>query len=151
MDELPGVGFSSVGVVAEAMIEQGLVMLIQAGIGSPPMAVGGFAGQLPTNLLGSPAYVYSVISDRPNTTLRGTRGFGNRIMEFKCYGPSALLAQQLANAVDNVLDGYQGTLPDPDSTVVNSIIRTDRMGPDFSDSARNFYITLEYSIWFYSP
>lgn len=133
------------------MIEQGLVMLIQSRIGSPPMAVGGFAGQLPTNLLGSPAYVYSVINDPANTTLRGTRGFGNRMMEFKCYGPSALLCQQLANAIDNVLDGFRcGTLPDPDATRVDSIIRTDRIGPTFSDSARNHMITLEYSIWFYS-
>lgn len=149
MDELPGERFSFVGVV-EAVIEEGLVMLIQAGIGSPPMAPGGFAGQFSQNQP-VPAYYYRVISDKPDTGLLFVKGLIMRRFQFDCFGAQAVDAQVLANAVDAVLHGFHGVLPDPDSTPVSSIIRTDRMGPEFSDSARNFWIMLEYQIWYKQP
>lgn len=121
-------------------------MRIQAESGFP--TAGGFAGQLPENAT-VPAYTYNVFSDPANTTLRSVSGFGNRRFQFDVFGPRAVDAQLLANAIDRVLNGFSGALPDPDSTKVDSIIRTDRMGPKYSDSARNFWVMLEYSVWYY--
>lgn len=132
------------------MIEQGLVMLIQAGIATAwPTVPGGFAGTLPENQA-PPAYTYRVISDRANLTLLSFSGFGQARFEFNCFGVKASDALLLANAVDKVLNGYTGTLSDPDSTMVDSIFRQDREGPDYSDSARNFYVMLEYLVSYYS-
>ena len=128
------------------MIEQGLVMKIQAESGYS--TVGGFAGQLPENLP-APVYFYKVISDQANTTLQSFKGFGSRMFQFDCFGAKAVDAQLLANAIDVVLNGFHGTLPDPDSTRVDSIFRTDRMGPEPSSSSRNFWVMLEYKVWYY--
>lgn len=131
------------------MINRGLVMRIQAGIVSSfPTCKGGMEGQLSQNQA-PPSYTFRVISDPANTTLRSFKGFGNRRYEFRCWGVDAASADALANAVDALLNGFSGVLPDPDATRVDSMFRTDRMEADFSSSARNFWVMLEYSIWFY--
>lgn len=128
------------------MIDLGLVMKIGAALG--PSVPGGFPGTLPENMRG-PAYAYTVISDRANVTLQSVTGLGMRRYQFDCFGPLAVDAKRLADAIDAVLNGFSGTLPDPDSTVVDSAIRSDRMGPKDSDSARNFWVMLEFEIWYY--
>ena len=133
------------------MINKGLVMRIQSGIATSfPACRGGFEGQLPPNAA-PPAYSYRVISDPANTTLRSFRGFGNRRYEFKCWGIDAASADALADAIDAQLDGFSGVLTDPDATRVDSMFRTDRLEADLSPSSRNFWVMLEYSIWFYQP
>lgn len=124
-------------------------MLIQAGSGSPPiaLAVGGFAGHLEENQP-LPAYTYKVVSPNQYTGLQFFKGLTMWRFQFDCFGATAVVAQTLANAIDRILNGFTGTLPDPDSTWVNVCLQTDRNGPNFSDSARNFWVMLEYEIWF---
>jgi hypothetical protein len=130
------------------LIELGLVLLIQSGLGSPPLAPGGFAGILPKDFAGV-AYTWKVVSGKPSTGLQFTRGLRMRRFQIDCFGPTAAQAMELAGAIDATLNGFRGSLPDPDSTYVDSSIREgEPEGPEYSDSARNYWVMLEYEVWY---
>jgi hypothetical protein len=66
-------------------------------------------------------------------------------LQIDCYGDTAANAMALARAISQVLDGYQGTLADPDSTFVSAVVPDG--GMDFFDDARRSYRRmLEYEI-----
>ena len=134
------------------MIEQGLLMQIQSGLGSPPLAPMGFAGQLPKDYQGmtqGAAYVYSVIDDQPDTGLQFTNGLVMRVFQFDCYGANALTSMTLAKLLDGAINGFgQARLSDPDSTYVSICKRIYRNGPKYSDAVRNFWIMLRYRVWY---
>lgn len=124
-------------------------MLIQAGLATSfPSCQAGFAGQLPENAI-PPAYTYKVISDPANLTLKSFSGFGQRRFEFNCFGVKAVDAQSLAYKIDAVLNGFRGTLSDPDATRIDGMFRTDRMGPNYQSASRNFAVLLEYLVSYY--
>ena len=127
------------------MIQQGLVMMIQAGLNNS--VPGGYAGQLPKDF-GGTAYAYKVVSSNSQATLQGVRGLQMLRLQIDCFGPKALDAQKLASSIDGIINGFQGTLLDPDLTYVSSCIQDDLMGPDFSETAHNFWVMLQYEIWF---
>lgn len=132
------------------MIEQGLVMLIQAGLGTPPLAPGGWAVQLPKDLI-SPAtpkaWTYRCIVSEPSYHLTGESGFTALEVQIDCHGLTMPDAIALARAIDGVLrGGYAGTLPDPDATVVQGIFRQGPYVDGFSDANRSYVRTLEYLI-----
>ena len=132
------------------MIEQGLVLLIQAGLGNPPMAPGGFAVELPKDQISATApmaWTYRCIVADPTYHLGGQDGFTGLELQIDCHGYTMANAIALARAIDAVLRGvYSGTLSDPDATVVQGIFR---MGPfldGFSDANRSYVRTLEYLV-----
>ena len=131
------------------MIESGLVSLIQAGLGSPPIALG-FAVQLPENQINaaSPkAWLYKSITSTPNYTLDGQDGWTCWHVEIQAHGNTMTDAITLARAIDGVLrGGYSGTLSDSDSTVVQGIFRLPGLVDGFSDLDHSFVRTLEYEI-----
>ncbi len=130
------------------MIDQGLVLLIQAGLGSPPIAPGGFAGQAPKDYVGT-AYWYKIIAAKPDKGLQFTRGLTKRIYQFDCIGNNALDSLNLASALDVALRGFGNKkLPDPDQTFVSSISQEDWVGPVYSDTVRNFVTILQYEVWY---
>ena len=129
------------------MLEQGIIMLIQAGLGSPPIANGGFLAELPKDAT-LPAYTYRVISNRPQTTLQSHTGFAHARIQIDCFGPTGASVILLANAINTVLQGHRGTLPDPDSTFLDSCFRSDMMDFAFDPDARNYRRMVEYELFY---
>jgi hypothetical protein len=143
------------------MIDEGLVALIQSGItlqSNPPLAPGGFAVQLPENLIGAPgqpgtytmAWTFrSIISD-PTIVLEGQDPFTSLEIQIDCHGYTMAYARLLARAIMRALPiGYAGTLTDADSTVVAGIFRLAPFIDGFSDADRSFVRSLEYKINYY--
>ena len=130
------------------MIELGLVQSIQSDSTVAALApVGGFFAQLPENQA-LPAWVYNTISESVDYLLAGPDSLVERRVQIDCYGTTAAEAIALAAAIDRLLTGWRGTLPDPDATRVAGLFRSNLI--DFFDqSARTFRRLLEYSVWFY--
>ncbi len=132
------------------MIEAGLVTLIQAGLGTPPMAPGGFAVQLPKDQISSAspmAWTYRGIIVEPTYVLEGQDAFTEWEVQIDCHGYTMANAIALARTIQAVLRGnWSGVLPDPDHTVVFGV-QQEPPGPDgFSDANRSYVRTLEYKI-----
>ena len=132
------------------MIEQGLVMLIQSGLGSPPIAPGGWAVQLPENQVSAAnpmAWTYRSITSDPSYVLEGQDGFTGWEVQIDCHGVTMTNAITLARAIDGILrGGFRGTLSDPDSTVVQGIFRTSAFLDGFNDVSRTWVRSLEYLV-----
>lgn len=129
------------------MIESGIVILVQANADVTAISpIGGFLGELPKGQA-LPSWSYTFVSDVPLYTLTGKDPLTMRRLQIDCYGNAAAEAITLAYAIDKVLSGYKGTLPDPDSTVVQGCFRSNLI--DFVDGdSRTFRRLLEYSVWF---
>jgi hypothetical protein len=126
------------------MIEQGIVTLVQ---GTPAVAAiatvgGGFLGTLPKDAA-LPSWTYIIVSDPVDYELTGPVSLGSTRVQIDCYGASGADAIRLAKAIDTVLIGYRGTLPDPDNTFVQGCFRTNKIDT-FDDDARNYRRMLEY-------
>lgn len=126
------------------MIEQGMVLLVQgnAGVAAVASAGGGFLGSLPKDFP-LPSWSYIVASDPVDYELGGSVNVSNTRIQIDCYGASAVDALALAAAIDAVLQGYHGTMTDPDSTVVQGCFRSNKID-FFDDEARNYRRMLEY-------
>lgn len=129
------------------MIEQGLVLLVQGDAGVSAIASkGGFLAQLPKDFQ-PPSWTYEVVSDPTEYELQGPVSQSSTRFQLKCYGVSGADAIRLAKAINDVLNGYHGTLTDPDATVVHGCFKTNTI--DFyDDNARNYIRILEYLICF---
>ena len=128
------------------MIEQGFVMLVQ---GTPAVkaiaATGGFLAELPKDQA-LPSWSYTTVADSADYVLAGPVDLGSWNVQIDCYAATREQAVLLAAAIDAVLNGYAGTLADPDQTVVQGIFRINKR--DFFDDARRTYRRmLEYEIW----
>jgi hypothetical protein len=124
-------------------------MLIQSGLGSPPMALGGYLAELPKGYIAEtngPAYTYQFITDRPKPTLRGATGMAEACIQIDCFGPDGPSVISLARAINQKLHGFVGTLPDVDSTFVSCCFRSDAMDFPFDQYARNFRRMLEFEL-----
>lgn len=127
------------------MIEEGIVRLLQTTPAVSAIApVAGFFAELPKdNPL--PSWTYITVSQAITSGLTFADGLRTRRIQLDCYGFLAADAIALAKAIDKVLLGYTGTLPDADHTFVNVILLEDQM--DFFDDARRSYRRmLEYEI-----
>src|SRR5579862_967177 len=112
---------------------------------SPP-AQGGYFAELPEDYsLAAPAWTYRSVSQASNTTLTTSRGLAMRRLQIDCYAAAAADVIALADDIDKVLNGFQGTLPDPDATVVSSCFSSDVID-FFDDAPRSFRRMLEYEI-----
>jgi hypothetical protein len=128
------------------MIELGVVLLIEANqaVSAIPN-VGGYFGTLPKDAT-LPAWSYATVSDTADMILGGPTTVGSRRTQIDVYSADAATAIQLANAIDALLNGYRGTLPDPDATVVQGCFRTNMI--DFFDvDSRTYRRMLEYVFW----
>jgi len=135
------------------MLEAGIVELVMANPAVLAIATtGGFLLSLPKDQLTtvSASWSYQVISDRGAYGLRGEHGFVTRRLQIDCYSDPTHpgLCITLAKAIDRVLGGYQGTLPDTDATVVFGCFRSD-LEDFFDDAGRTYRRMLEYEIQFH--
>jgi hypothetical protein len=129
------------------MIEQGLVALVTAS--APVVALapeGGFLAQLPENQP-LPSWTFSFVTEAPLYTLQGREPLTMRRLQIDCYGATPAEAIALAAAINRVLDGYRGTLADPDATGVRGIFKSNQID-FFDDGARSYRRSLEYTVWF---
>ncbi|HEV8189442.1 MAG TPA: hypothetical protein VGP83_16935 [Pyrinomonadaceae bacterium] len=128
------------------MIEQGFVELIQSNAAVKAIAAeGGFLAQLPSDLA-LPSWSYLVVSEVSGSLLSGPETLGSRRIQVDCYGATADDTLALAAAIDAVLDGYRGTLTDPDATFVQGIFHLNTIDI-FDPDARSFRRMLEYFVW----
>jgi hypothetical protein len=129
------------------MIEQGLVMLVQASPAVAALAPGsGFFVEAPKDHA-LPLWTYATVSDQDPVALSGEHGFVTRRLQINCDGAIAADCILLARAIDNVLGGYSGVLADPDATPVHGCFRTNLID-FFDDPGRTSRRILEYEIWF---
>jgi hypothetical protein len=94
-----------------------------------------------------PLWTYISASEVQPYTLDGAHGFINRRVQINCDGAIAADCILLAKAIDDVLSGYSGVLPDPDETAVHGCFRTNVVD-FFDDPGRTSRRILEYEIWF---
>ena len=131
------------------MLEAGIVSLVQADPGVLALCpVGGFLLTLPKDLP-RPSWCYQMISDHSIYCLQGEHGFVTRRMQIDCFGNVPEDAILLGRAINKVLSGYRGTLPDPDQTLVFGCFRSDLIDPPFDAAARSYRRILEYEIDFH--
>jgi uncharacterized protein DUF3168 len=129
------------------MIEQGLVQLVQ---GTPAVSAiatggGGFFAGLPKDLTLA-SWSYKFISVIPELTLNSVGALARGRIQIDCYGTGGQ-AIRLAAAINTVLNGFHGTLTDPDSTHVQLCFQDGAI--DFEDDAgRTYRRMLEYQLWF---
>lgn len=132
------------------MIEQGLVQLIQAGLGNPPIAPGGWGVQLAKDqisALAPMAWTWHSIVSMPDYVLEGQTGYTEWETQIDCHGYTMANAMQLARAIDKVLRGsWSGVLPDSDHTYVYGIFRKPAFIDGFSDVNRSFVRSIEYCV-----
>jgi hypothetical protein len=119
------------------MIDNGIVQLVQT---DPTVAAqcvfGGFWLSLPKGTP-FPSWSYQVVSEVTDYTLAGRTDLMPRRLQIDVYAMDGAQAQSLARAIDNVLSGWRGTLPDAEATVVQGIFRDNEL--DFFDEASRTY------------
>ena len=135
------------------MLEAGLVELVMANAAVTAIAAtGGFLLSLPKDQLSTvtASWSYQVISDHSVYGLRGEHGFVTRRLQVDCFSDSTHpgLCITLAKAIDHVLSGFMGTLPDTDATMVFGCFRSD-LQDFFDDAGRTYRRMLEYEIQFF--
>ena len=128
------------------MIEQGFVLLVQGNAAVQAIAAtGGFLAELPKDQP-LPSWSYTSVADSADYALAGPVDLGSWNVQVDCYANTREQAVLLAAAIDGVLNGYAGTLADPDHTVVQGVFRINKR--DFFDDARRTYRRmLEYQVW----
>lgn len=131
-------------------VEQGIVQLVQSS--SSVLALcqrGGYWLQLPKDPAPTfPNWSWRVISSNPDIGLQFTRGLTFLRFQIDTYGAAALRGTdclKLAAAIDSVLSGFVGALPDPEATIVSSCFGSDQ-SDTFIDSSRSYRRMLEYEI-----
>ena len=129
------------------MIEQGIVSLIQSNATVAALCpAGGFLAMLPANQA-LPSWTHATIGQTNGYTLQGPESLTMRRMQINCFGTTATEAMKLANAITKALDGYRGTLADPDATVVQANF-ADNVIDIFDADPRSYRRSLDFQIWF---
>ena len=129
------------------MIELGVVQLVKSSASVIAIApVGGFFAQLP-NDQSLPSWTYLGVSQTANYDLVSPTSLYMRRVQIDCYGKTAADSIVLAKAIDNVLNGYRGTLTDPDHVFVDGCFQTNLIDY-FDPDSRTFRRMLEYQLWF---
>ncbi|HXI42057.1 MAG TPA: hypothetical protein VNH83_18895 [Bryobacteraceae bacterium] len=131
-------------------IEQGISLLVRNALSNPPDdAFGGFFAQLPKDWISADrprAWTYRFITSNPMYVLAGANGMVEAELQIDCHGFTPEDAIALAAAIDPVLSGFHGLLPDDDQTKVQGMFNQGSSTDGYSDVNRTFVRTLEYQI-----
>jgi hypothetical protein len=127
------------------VIDDGIVLLVQT---DPTVAaqciIGGFYLSLPKGTP-LPSWTYQVISEVTDYTLRGRTDLMPRRLQIDVYSMDGAEAINLTRAIDNVLSGWKGVLPDAQATVVQGIFRENELD-FFDDASRTYRRMLEFFV-----
>jgi hypothetical protein len=138
------------------VLNQGLVILINANPAVQAILCGAAAGLPEGNFVQLPAdkdlptWTFTDITPKLNTTLQSTFGLRSVRWQVDCFGKRdgrGLDATRLATAIEGVLNGFQGTLSDEDSTYVSFCETTDTHN-FFDKAARSFRRMIEFTVTF---
>lgn len=133
------------------MIGEGIVELVQSK--APVLAlcpIGGFYLELPKDWTAMPSWSYqfiSTVSDPGLTTPNSLQMLRLQIDVFGDENGRGADAIKLAAAIDKVLNGFAGRLPDADATFVSCCFSSDTID-FFEDAPRNFRRMIEFEILF---
>jgi hypothetical protein len=138
-------------------IEQGFVMFVQAALAAqtPPCIVpGGYDSELEKDLISSAvrkAWAYRSILLKLPVQLQGSGiGFSEWTVQIDCHGFERADKLAMAKAIRLALRGsFRGAFPDPDATMVDSIIPLDSQVDGFAPANRTYVRSLEYQINYY--
>lgn len=126
------------------MIEAGLYNLLSTTAGITAIVGANiFPDVLPRNPT-YPGMTYTVVGAKQDPTFT-TRGTQRVRVEIVCESMQALQAEQLRNAVDAALNGYQGTLSD--GTVIQNAERIGVM-PGYDHDALVYRRMIEFYMYF---
>jgi len=127
------------------MIEDGIAQLVQT---DPTVAsqcvFGGFWLALPKGTP-LPSWSFTVVSEVTDYTLAGRTDLTPRRLQIDVYALDGAEALNLARAIDNVLSGYHGVLPDAQATVVQGAFRENEID-FFDDVSRTYRRMIEFFI-----
>lgn len=130
------------------MIESGIAKLVQGDTAVAAIAAtGGYVAAVPKGTP-RPTWRQTYVGDQTTYTLDRLEGPTRRRLQIDCFGGTQSEAVQLAAAIDAVLSGYRGTLPDSDQTVVQICKRTNLIDFEPDESSRTYRRLLEYAITF---
>lgn len=123
------------------MIREGLVKLVNAGLGS---SIGGFGVELAKDQP-LPSWSYTYVSSEEKVCQGGEHGFVLAPIQVDCYAASLAEALALSRSIDAILNCYRGALPDADATYVHGCFPAGET--DLSDDAgRTFRVMLQYDV-----
>jgi hypothetical protein len=138
-------------------VEQGLIMLLQANAAVAAISTGGWEAELPPDAT-LPNWSWITIYKHPQYALQAMPGLVPWAVQIDSYSASDQGADSqsansvgtipLAQAIYNCLSGYQGTLPDPQNTQVDSIFLEDEE-LYFDSVRRTWRIRQDYRVNFY--
>lgn len=128
------------------MIREGIARLVQGNTSVSSIAKSGGFGTVPKDQA-LPTWSYMLFSRDRNAGLVSVSGLSRIRMQIDCYGQGADVIN-LASAINGVLHGFTGTLPDSDSTWVNSCLQTDEQDMPQDPESRSDRTMLEYEIWY---
>lgn len=132
------------------MLESGLVQLLNNDPGvSAITPTGGFGfDELAKNMC-LPSWAFRFVGGRSYVTLRSAQGLRWRRLEIHCMAGDADTTIGLAIAINAVLEGFSGLLPDnAPSTMVDSIFNTNTPVDFFDAGTRTYRRVLEYQVTF---
>lgn len=130
------------------MIEQGIVERVNSNsavaalLGSP----GGSLAQVPKGAA-LPTWTYQTVSNISlSRNLTGVAGLRMWRVQVDCYGYAAADAVNLSKAIAVALNGFKGTLADPDSTIVDSAFLSDIHDPAYDEASRTWRRIIEFEV-----
>lgn len=132
------------------MLETGIVQMLNADPGvSSITTTGGFGfDELAKNMC-LPSWAFRFAGGRSFVTLQSAQGLRWRRLEIHCMAGDADTTMQLAIAINVVLEGFSGLLPDDQpGTMVDSIFTSNTPVDFFDAGTRTYRRVLEYQVTF---
>lgn len=137
------------------MIEAGIIALVNSDptvteilSQSPDGPEGGFGFDELSKNLPLPSWAFRFFGGQRMITLLGARGWQSRRLEIHSLGSDGDQCILLANAIDLVLNGFTGPLPDPDTVMVDYCFSVNSPIDFFDSIARSYRRVHEYRIAF---
>jgi hypothetical protein len=129
------------------MLEQGLVQLVNADATVAGITTnGGFGFDELAKDTVLPSWAFRFSGGKSYPTLLGARGFRWRRLEIHCMANDADTVILLSTAINAVLEGFSGNLPD--GTMIDCIYNENSPIDFFDASTRTYRRVHEYEVYF---
>jgi hypothetical protein len=98
-----------------------------------------------------PYIVLSRVGTGDTYTMNGATGFRDGLFQANCFATSFYKARYICTAVRQLLDSYQGTLPDVDQTVVDAVITEKDFDLQYQEGGKGwvFQAVYQFRCWYY--
>ena len=132
------------------MIEQGLYELITSDSSVDDLVGGVYAILAPKGAV-VPYIVYNRIATSDTYTMAGPSGLRAAVFQFDCYATDYYTSRAISLALRQLLESYQGNLPDTNSTTVTAVLTEKDWDMPYEEGAKGFVYRalLQFRIWYY--